>query len=892
MSLATGTRLGPYEILSAVGAGGMGEVYRAKDTRLDRVVAIKVLPSHLSENPQLKQRFEREARAISSLSHPHICALYDIGQQEGIDYLVMEYLEGESLSQRLNKGALPIEQVLRYGVQIAEALDKAHRQGIIHRDLKPGNIVLTKSGAKLLDFGLAKLQQKPGTPMASELETRDRPLTEEGTVLGTVQYMAPEQLEGREADSRTDIFALGEVLYEMATARPAFQGKSKAGLMSAILSAEPPLISTVMPMVPPTLDRIVKKCLAKDPEERWQSARDVAGELKWISESTSQTKTSAETVRKQRMRLNIGSLLSVLFFVTTIASLFFVYRFYQKSIQSDVLKVSILPEENTSIGQAGSLAISPNGKLVAFVAISKEGTTALYVRPLDTMEARRLPGTEDAAYPFWSPDSAFLGFFGRGKLWKIDIIGGPPQTLCESSSSRGASWSSDGTVVFSPSLGNGGLYKVSAAGGAPAQVTDLDAKLQEATHRWPMFMPDGKHFLYVIHSVKPENSGIFIGSLDSSVKKRLLPDEYHVEYAPQGYLVFVRETTLMAQRFDLSKLACLGDPFPLAEKIYAESGAGVASFSVSAGGVLTYATTSGYGAQQFAWVDRQGKQLSTFGEVGISGDAWFSPDEKKVVFYAIRSSVASKPDIWMAEFAQGTFTRFTFDPANDFQPIWSPDGSRIVFASNRKGSYDLYEKMLSGSREERPLLETKDWKFPLDWTADGRYLIFENDDHKTKADLWILPLFGDRKPFPYLQTEFNETHAKVSPDGKWVAYGSDETGRSEIYVQSFPVPGAKRQVSAAGGDQPQWSKVQNELFYLAQEGQLMSVQVEMEPGFEAGIPVALFPTYAPSIPLVGNDRNQYLVASDGNRFLINRVAVAGLPTPITVVINWTKLLNK
>ncbi len=870
----------------------MGEVYRAKDTRLDRTVAIKVLPSHLSEDPQLKQRFEREARTISSLSHPHICALYDIGQQDGIDYLVMEYLEGESVAHRLDKGALPMEQVLRYGVQIAEALDKAHRQGIIHRDLKPANIMLTKSGTKLLDFGLAKLQQRSEAPMASKLPTRDRPLTEEGAILGTVQYMAPEQLEGKESDARTDIFALGEVLYEMSTGRQTFQGTSKAGVMSAILSAEPPPISSVVPLAPPALDRVVKMCLAKDPEDRWQSARDVAGELKWISESTSQPKTSPGEVPKRKMRMEISWLLAALFFLTTIASLFFFYRYSQTSNQAGVLKVSILPEEGTSIGQAGSLAVSPNGKLVAFVAISKEGINSIYVRSLDTLESRHLPGTDDAAYPFWSPDSAFLGFFARGKLWKIDIIGGPPQTLCDASSGRGASWGKDGIILFSPSLGNGGLYKVSSTAGAPSQLTVLDTNLQEATHRWPSFMPDGNHFLYVIHSVKPENSGIFMGSLDSSVKKRLLPDEYHVEYAPQGHLVFVRESTLMAQRFDAGKMITIGEPFPLAEKIYSESGAGVASFSVSASGILSYAATSGYGAQQFAWVDRQGKQLGAFGEVGISGDPWFSPDEKKIVFYSIRLSVAPKPDIWTAEFAQGTFTRFTFDPDNEFEPIWSPDGSRIVFASNKKGSYDLYEKALSGSGEQRPLLESKEWKFPLDWTRDGRYLVYENDNQKTKADIWVLPLFGDRKPFPYLQTEFNETHADVSPDGKWMAYGSDETGRSEIYVQSFPVPGAKRQVSAAGGDQPRWRNDQKELFYLAPDGKLMSVEARTEPGFEAGIPVPLFSTHVPSIPLVGNDRNQYLVTADGQRFLVNRVAVEDLPTPITIVINWTKLLSK
>jgi len=422
MPITAGIKLGPYEILGPIGAGGMGEVYRAKDTRLDRIVAIKVLPSHLSENPQLKQRLEREARAISSLSHPHICALYDIGSQNGIDYLVMEFLEGETLARRLDKGAFPAEHVLRYGVQIAEALDKAHRQGVIHRDLKPGNIMITKGGAKLLDFGLAKYQIKKEEPTSSVLETRDGQLTEEGTMLGTVQYMAPEQLEGREADARTDIFALGEILYEMATGQPAFKGNSKAQLIASILSTEPRPISTVQPMLPPSLDHVVKKCLSKDAEDRWQNAQDVASELKWVSEQISQGQTSP-VVSRRVSKIRTTSIVAAIFILTTIVFAAIAGYFYTAAHQKPVFKVSILPEPNTTMSQAGSLAVSPNGKLVAFVALAQGGINSIYLRPFDTLEARRIAGTDDGTFPFWSPDSKFIGFFAQGKLKRVDVLG-------------------------------------------------------------------------------------------------------------------------------------------------------------------------------------------------------------------------------------------------------------------------------------------------------------------------------------------------------------------------------------------------------------------------------------------------------------------------------------
>jgi serine/threonine protein kinase len=891
MPIAIGTRLGPYEINASLGAGGMGEVYRAKDTRLNRTVAIKVLPSHLSQNAQLIERFEREAQAISSLSHPNICALYDIGKQNGINYIVMEYLEGETLARRIDKGPLSSEQVLRYGTQIAEALDKAHRQGIVHRDLKPGNVMIMKSGAKLLDFGLAKYQQQPDQPSEpSALETKERQLTQEGTMIGTVQYMAPEQLEGKEADERTDIFALGEVIYEMATGKQAFQGSSKAQLIASILSTEPPSISAIQPGLPFALDHIVRKCLSKDREERWQSAHDVASELKWISEQTSQSQTRP-VIEKSVRKISMGKIVTGLLLLTTILLGIAAFYFYRNSGENTVLKLSILPAPKTTMSQAGSLAVSPNGKLVAFVALAEGGTNAIYLRSFGSLDARIVPGTEDATFPFWSPDSQFLGYFAQGKMKRVDVSGGPAQNLSDATAGRGASWSKEGTILFSPSLGDG-IYRINASGGNVTQLTTLDPSKQESTHRWPVMLPDEEHFLLMIQSVKPENSGVYVISLKTKEKKRILPDLTRAEYSEAGYLVFVRERNLVAQKFDLKKLDISGEPFALAEDLYSEPGAGTASYSVSAHGILAYAATSGYGSQQFVWMDRTGKQLSSMGDSGILGDPWLSPDEKRLALYMSRTAAGGKTDIYLLDLAQNIFTRFTFDPANEFNPTWSPDGTRIAFCSNRGGPYNLYIKEVGGNSEEKILYSSHDWKFISDWTKDGKYIIFENDSAKTKADLYVLPMTGNQKPWPYLQTEFNEAQGNVSPDGKWISYGCDDTGRSEIYVQSFPSAGSKRQVSTAGGTQPRWSSDQKELLYLSLDGVMMSVDVQTNPTFEAGIPKPLFNTHSPSIPLIGNDRNQYFVTADKQRFLVNRIAAEQLVTPITVIFNWTKLLQK
>ncbi len=888
MTLAAGTRLGPYEVLALLGAGGMGEVYKAKDTRLNRSVALKVLPEGLTSNPERRARFEHEARTISQLSHPHICALHDIGQQDGIDFLVMEFLEGETLASRLDKGALPIDQVLRYGTQIAEALDKAHRQGIIHRDLKPGNVMLTKSGAKLLDFGLAKwCEAKSGMAGASELLTRDLPLTGEGTVLGTVQYMSPEQLEGKELDARTDIFALGETLYEMATGRRAFTGTSKASLISAILSTEPPPIPSTQPLCPSALDRLVKKCLAKDPDDRWQSTHDVASELMWILEGSSQVLTAAAGLPLKR-RQRLYSALAVFLFLTTLpfAILYFVPSHQQ---EANLLKVSVLLPENTILE---SMVISPDGKCLAFAGFDYEGNKSIWVRPLDSLTAQRLAGTEDAFWPFWSPDSRFIGFFAKGKLKIIAVAGGPPLALADAPWATGGTWNKDGRILFSP---GGGLFSVSAAGGPTIPVTKPDLSHKEEDHYWPSFLPDGLHYLYVIISSQPEIGGVYLGSLDSKEKKRLLADQSNVCYAPPGYLLFVRDHNLVAQSFDITRFLLAGDPIALQEKIgYPIESKDYARFSVSGSNMLAYAGAYGHPNTQLTWFDRTGKQMHSIEPAAAYGDPWFSPDEKKVVLERF-DPVRVLYDLWVLELNRSAFSRFTFGPGNSVGAVWSPDGSRIVFTSEPHGQQVLCEKQSNGTGGVKPLLESPYAKWADDWSWDGKYILYEEEDPATGVDLGVLPLFGDRKPMVYLKTKFTEWSAQFSPDGKWIAYTSSETGRMEVYIGRFPgAMEGKWQVSAEGGQQPRWRRDGKELFYIAADRKLMAVQINQDNTTKTGVPAPLFQTR--TFPnLVGGyfwERNQYLATTDGQRFLVETLAAEQPTSLITVVLNWTAAMKR
>jgi serine/threonine protein kinase/Tol biopolymer transport system component len=877
MTLSAGARLGPYEILSPLGVGGMGEVYRARDTRLERTVAIKVLPEHLSSSAEVRQRFEREAKTISQLSHPHICALYDVGNQDGVEYLVMEYLEGETLAERLVKGPLPLEQTLRCGVEIADALDKAHRQGIVHRDLKPGNVMLTKSGVKLLDFGLAKAIA-PSAPAGSltALPTQAN-LTQEGTILGTFQYMAPEQLEGKEADARTDIFALGAVLYEMATGRKAFEGKSQASLIAAILDRDPDPVSAIQPMTPPSFDRVVKTCLAKDPEERWQSAHDLGSELRWILEIRSGGRTAEPlTGRPSRRRERFAWGAAILFLFTTVGLTVAYFNRATPSRRRPV-RLQVVSPPDAVLGWFA--AVSPDGNWLAFTAAPANGTVSLWLRSLGSLGARSLPGTEGAGHPFWSPDSHALGFFAGGKLKTIDLSGGTPQTVCEASNdARGGTWGADGTIVFAPFF-QGGLFRVPATGGEVSPTTVLDPVRKEQTHRWPSFLPDGRHFLYYASRGSGEEPGeILVGSLDRGPPKRLLQSSSLALFAAPGYLLYSRGGTLLAQPFDSKDLRLTGKPVPIAERLWSVGAmSGLRIVSVSSTGVLVYQTGSG-NATQLVWLDRSGRELGTLGPPADYYAPRLSPDGTRLA-EGRSDPESTTSDIWLTDLTRNVSSRFTFDPADDVDPVWSPDGKRLFFASSRDGVQNLYQAASDRPGSEELLLRSGAWKVADDVSPDGRFLIYETST-PTRIDLWILPLSGDRTPRPYVATPFGEFSAQFSPDGRWVAYVSNESGRAEVYVQPFPGPGGKWQVSTAGGSMPGWRRDGKELFYFGADGRLMATEVALGLSFESRTPTALFKVSLPS-----PDR-QYDVTSDGSRILVNRISGEVEGAPITVVLDW------
>jgi len=893
VTLASHTRLGPYEILEPIGAGGMGEVYRARDTRLDRTVAIKVLLAHVADQPELRQRFEREARAVSSLNHPHICTLYDVGQQDGIDYLVMEHLEGEALGKRLAAGPLPVEQAMRYAVQTAEALAEAHRHGVFHRDLKPGNIMLTKSGAKLLDFGLAKVgvggrgSGVGGTTLGADL-------TKEGTILGTLQYMAPEQLEGKEADARSDIFAFGAVLYEMFAGRKAFQGESHASVIMAIMASQPPPVSTLQP-VAPALDHLVEKCLAKDPGERWQTAQDLASELKWIA-GVSMTASRVAVApaeapppaqRRASPRLWMAVAAGLLLATVALAAVAIVH-FRETPPRRQTIRFEIHPPEKERFQE---MAVSPDGERLAFTTGDSTGTARLWVRPLDSLAAQPLPGSEGAYLPFWSPDSRSIAFFAGGKLKKIDLLGGPAQTLCDAQAGRSGAWNREGVILFRPAIGP--IYRVSAAGGEARAVTAFDRSRQENTHSWPQFLPDGRHFLYTATGSVPENSAVYVASLDSKDAKRLINTNLNTAYARdasgQGYLLFARGNTLMAQAFDAGRLELAGEPFPAAENMSIganNAGPFLAAFSVSQNGVLAYARGGGLGMKELTWFDREGKRLSRVGEPADYSNPAFSPDEKRFAVGRVDPQ-ANARDIWIFDLARGASSRFTFDRADDFNPTWSPDGARLAFTSIRKGHRNLYLKSAAGTTAEEPLLESDQEKAATDWSRDGRFLFFNSGEPNRTDDVWAIPLEGDRKPFPVVTGSFLEQQGQLSPDGRWIAYESTESGRDEIYVQSFHTgsspAGGKWQVSTAGGIEPMWRRDGKELFYRAADNKLMAVEVKpVGTAFEAGIPQPLFEMRVDA----ATRRSTYLPAANGQRFLVVQLLEQATSAPLTVAVNW------
>jgi len=873
MALASGIRLGSYEILSQIGAGGMGEVYRARDMRLERTVAIKVLPDHLSCNADSKQRFEREARALSSLNHPHICTLYDIGTQDGVAFLVMEYMEGQTVADRLQKGALPIEQVLKIGVEVADALDKAHRHGIVHRDLKPGNIMLTKSGAKLMDFGLAKPTQATfiaGSTASNS--TRSDPLTVEGTIVGTFQYMAPELFEGKDADARSDIFAFGAVLYEMATGQPAFSGKTRASVLAAILASEPTPVTKLQPASSLELDRLIRTALAKNPDERWQSVHDIGISLSGIS--ATETPHPAATPSPWWIAAGLLTL------VTLGLGAFF--TLHRTNSSPALLRLTIAPPPNASFSSLEKLlAISPDGRQVAFTAVDRSGQRSLWVRPLDTLEARALPGTDDADTPFWSPDSRLVGFFSHSKLKKVDPNGGQPEVICDAGADPGgATWNRQGVIVFAPNF-EGVLYRVPASGGQPIAITEAYKANDETNHIWPEFLPDGRHFLFLVYGKGDE--GIHVGSLDSKEHHLVLREESTALYVEPGYLLFGRNGVLMVQRFDAKRLEALGEPIRIVDTVESASGGGY-TFSVSRNGVLVYFAGRRYKPTQLVWYRRDGTRLGALGPVGPFRQPRISPDGHTVAVSRLESGM--ELSVWLID-SRGVPTRFTFG-SFDLSPIWAPDSDRVIFSSPRDGlPPNLFQKNLTGGSEERRLMHNGIDSIATDWSRDGRYVVYMANELGTNWNVWAMPLTGDQTPQPVLRTQFNEMDGRISPDGRWLAYVSDESGKWEVYVQRFLSPGGKWQISSNGGKQPQWSHDGKELFYVAADQMLMAVAIHPGLSLDPGTPKQLFQFHGASDFLGGS----YDVGADGQRFLVSALVGEQASPPLTVVINWTAALT-
>ncbi|MBI5835787.1 MAG: protein kinase [Candidatus Eisenbacteria bacterium] len=880
MPLLPGTRLGPYEILGPLGAGGMGEVYKARDSRLDRTVAVKVLPEHLSLQPEVRARFEREARAVSSLNHPNICTLHDVGHQDGVDYLVMELVEGETLAARLDRGPLAPAEILRTASEIADALDKAHRGGIVHRDLKPGNIMLTKGGAKLLDFGLARgagLDAPAGS--LTQSPTMSRPLTAEGSIVGTFQYMAPEQLEGAEADARTDIFALGVTLYEMATGRRAFEGRTQASLIASILKEEPRSISELQPLSPPGLERLVKACMAKDPEERVQTAHDVKLQLRWIAEGGSQAGVPAPVSARRRGRERVACAVAAVAAAAAVGLGIFLFAWPRPA----PVPVRFVVTRSGGMRSLSWPRVSPDGLTLAFLATDSTGRGSIWVRPLNSLTAYPLPGTEGAGRPYWSPDSRFLAYFDGPQIKKIAVAGGPPMLVCNTTRPAPCdiSWSKGGVLLFDGRASDS-LEFVPAGGGTPQPASFPDRRHGASGDAWPYFLPDGKHFLYLTYGMGTTKGPMLMGGeLGSKKVKQIGGVGSRVEYAPQGYLVYASDATLVARPFDPGRMAFTGEPFPVAEHVNV-LGDDNADFSVSPSGVLAYLPNASTERSELAWFDRGGRELEKAAPPDAYRDISLSPDETRVA-YGLQDGRQNTEDIWVRDLKRGVSTRLTFDTGNELQPLWSADGNRVAYTAFSGGPLQLRAKLASGAGQEEALTAPyPDATGSTSWSRDGSTLVFQRRA-ATGWDVGIQSLTGDRKQFLQLHSPFNEMRGRLSPDEKWLAYQSNESGRMEVYVQPFPGPGGKWQVSSAGGGDPKWRADGKELFFRSPAQELMAVPVRTGAGFESGSPVRLFQKELES---AGFQLTRYAPSANGQRFLLNVPLSSSSQAAFNIVLNW------
>jgi serine/threonine protein kinase len=887
MALTSGTKLGPYEIQSPLGAGGMGEVYRAKDTRLDRTVAVKILPGHLSDNIEAKQRFDREARAISSLNHPNICTLHDVGHQDGIDFLVMEFLEGETLADRLRKGPLTTEQVLRYGIEICEGLERAHKSGVVHRDLKPANVMLTKTGAKLMDFGLAKATPAGVSPASSLTMTishpsADQPLPAHGTIVGTFQYMSPEQTEGKEADARSDIFALGAVLYEMATGKRAFTGKSQASLVAAILASDPPPISLVQPMSPPALEQVIKSCLAKDPEDRFQTVHDLKLQLKWIAQASASQLAAPAQIRARRVVQKRTLLIAaVVGWILAGAVLAVFLSSHSQLVEARrPTTASWLPPSDTEFSTAapGALTLSPDGSKLAFLT-GDPSDTKLWVRDVTSGAVHQME-VERPTFPFWSPDGKYIGFFSAGKLKKVALAGGPVQVLCDAPEGRGASWSPRGVIIFTPNIREP-LYKVPEGGGVPEKITEAKPGW---THRNPYFLPDGDHFLFTyreaVGAANTSVGALYGASLSGETPRQILEAASNVQYS-EGYLLYLHETVLVAQHFDPKSLKFSGDPTPVAEKLDYWNARDLAAFT-AAHGTLVFRHGSLQKTQPM-WVDHTGKEVGRFGEPGLYRTPRASADGS-LVGVVRPDPDTGKGDVWVVDISRNTMSRSTFADAAALTYGFSPDAKRIAVATIAgTASSGVWIQPASGSGTQEKLETPTTFGGVTNWSPNGRYLFLMVQNNATRQDVYYIDLEGDKKLTPFIESPANETGAVLSPNGKWLAYMSDESGRYEVYVTAFPGPGGKWQVSNGGGSDPSWSADGKQIYYTIGD-KLMSVPIQNVETFQFGAPVLL--------PLHVNEFAALGPVAPGERFPALKALTGGQSHPQEVILNWTGTLKQ
>jgi Tol biopolymer transport system component len=861
----------------------MGEVYRARDTRLGRDVAIKLLPEHLSARPERRQRLSREARAISSLQHPNICALHDVGSENGVDFLVMELLDGETLAARLLRGPLPLRELLSIAIALTDALDKAHRKGLVHRDLTPGNVMLTSSGPKVLDFGLAKRVTDGSNLNEATAEVSMDSLTAEGKLVGTFRYMSPEQIEGKEADARSDLFALGAVLYEMATGKRAFDGKTLASVVAAVLEREPTSVLELQPLTPAALERVIRTCLAKDPDQRFQSAHDLKLELEWIREGAGHSGrrlTAPSRAKRETLAWTLAVAGGLAAAVLGLASL------SRQAPEQFVTHAEILPAAGTSFtlfpGYMGPVTLSADGRYLAWAAVDLHGTSELWVRPVDRGTARKLDGTQGALYPFWSPDSRALGFFADQKLKRIDVAGGTAITICDADSGRGGTWNRDGVILFAPGS-ESPIFRVDAKGGEPVAVTALDAE-RGGTHRFPRFLPDGEHFLYVNGVGTPgsdwREGGVWVGSLDGGEARPLVRQTTQAEYA-NGYLLFVRSGSLMAQPFDAERLELRSAAVPLVERVFLARGGAMGAFSVSQRDSLAYHPAESGLRTELVWHDREGVELGPMSGAEFHGAGVRVASDQHRAVVVLEEMTRGDSNLWLFDLEAGVRRRLTADPAFDRYPAWSHDGRRVFFTSTREGGPGIYVKEVDGTGDETLIYRSESFD-PIAQSAspDGRFLAIAAVTDS--SDLLLLDLRGDAEPRPLVATEFDESGAQFSPDGRWLAYYSDESDGYQVYVLPFPGLDRKSRVSIDGGMEPRWRGDGRELFFATPEGKFLAAAVDGSgSSFEVGRVAELF-----ELSRMPPTDFEYDVTPDGERFLI--YAVADTPqVPVHLVLNWT-----